>query len=464
MTCELDKRKVSTSSLQSYKTHTVLGKSFEECVIICNLLRPEKKCSAIKYFQTIMKCYLFAMHINSTTPETPNDTLNLIYINGCKKGSLYLREFGNHSMLAFGGTFISLQMEILNRTFIIERRPTVDSIRSKIILNEQKESISSCFSSCYFISRQIGCNAVIYNPRTNLCTLLKHATPSPPVSFAVHKDRLMFLLHLTLPWDVEVNSILIPAMHNMSYELCAQSRARAKNASNAFQRNNTLDELLEMESTEEENRIATGYVHLYRYMELCKINIVYSRKIENVKKIRTIFNIRSVNKCMHYCQPFVRQSTYCAVEYSKDNYKCVLLLSSRTKNAYFVGIDKHLIEVLECHPDRQDERKNNFPPLRFYFAETSEICVLEFHRSSLLSSFLLTETFQNVEHIKSCIWTCRHRHYSYLCIAINYTMNKECNLFIKQWNATMYAVKPGSIFAEILLCEPGTLVDEILDF
>ncbi|KRZ91931.1 hypothetical protein T08_15652, partial [Trichinella sp. T8] len=464
MTCELDKRKVSTSSLQSYKMHTVLGKSFEECIIICNLLRPEKKCSAIKYFQTIMKCYLFAMHINSTTPETRYDTLNVIHINGCKKGSLYLREFGNHSMLAFGGTFISLQMEILNRTFIIERRPTVDSIRSKIILNEQKESISSCFSSCYFISRQIGCNAVIYNPRTNLCTLLKHATPSPPVSFAVHKDRLMFLLHLTLPWDVEVNSILIPAIHNMSYELCAQSRARAKNASNAFQRNNTLDELLEMESTEEENRIATGYVHLYRYMELCKINIVYSRKIENVKKIRTILNIRSVNKCMHYCQPFVRQSTYCAVEYSKDNYKCVLLLSSRTKNAYFVGIDKHLIEVLECHPDRQDERRNNFPPLRFYFAETSEICVLEFHRSSLLSGFLLTETFQNVEHIKSCIWTCRHRHYSYLCIAINYTMNKECNLFIKQWNATMYAVKPGSIFAEILLCEPGTLVDEILDF
>ncbi|KRX46839.1 hypothetical protein T05_3603, partial [Trichinella murrelli] len=350
MTCELDKRKVSTSSLQSYKTHTVLGKSFEECIIICNLLRPEKKCSAIKYLQTITKCYLFAMHINSTTPETPYDTLNLIYINGCKKG------------------------------------------------------------------------------------------------------------------DVEVNSILIPAIRNMSYELCAQSRARAKNASNAFQRNNTLDELLEMESTEEENRIATGYVHLYRYMELCKINIVYSRKIENVKKIRTILNIRSVNKCMHYCQPFVRQSTYCAVEYSKDNYKCVLLLSSRTKNAYFVGIDKHLIEVLECHPDRQDERKNNFPPLRFYFAETSEICVLEFHRSSLLSGFLLTETFQNVEHIKSCIWTCRHRHYSYLCIAINYTMNKECNLFIKQWNATMYAVKPGSIFAEILLCEPGTLVDEILDF
>ncbi|KRX66066.1 hypothetical protein T09_4234, partial [Trichinella sp. T9] len=315
MTCELDKRKVSTSSLQSYKTHMVLGKSFEECIIICNLLRPEKKCSAIKYLQTIMKCYLFAMHINSTTPETPYDTLNLIYINGCKKGSLYLREFGNHSMLAFGGTFISLQMEILNRTFIIERRPTVDR-------------------------------------------------------------------------DVEVNSILIPAIRNMSYELCAQSRARAKNASNAFQRNNTLDELLEMESTEEENRIATGYVHLYRYMEL----------------------------------------------------------------------------FLECHPDRQDERKNNFPPLRFYFAETSEICVLEFHRSSLLSGFLLTETFQNVEHIKSCIWTCRHRHYSYLCIAINYTMNKECNLFIKQWNATMYAVKPGSIFAEILLCEPGTLVDEILDF
>ncbi|KAL1232479.1 Large ribosomal subunit protein [Trichinella spiralis] len=126
MTCELDKQKVSSSSLQSYETHTVLGKSLEECIIICNLLRPEKKCNAVKYFQTIMKCYLFALHKNSTTPETPYDNLNIIHVNGCKKGSLHLHEIGNHSMLTFGGTFISLQIEILNRTFIIERRPTVD--------------------------------------------------------------------------------------------------------------------------------------------------------------------------------------------------------------------------------------------------------------------------------------------------------------------------------------------------
>ncbi|KRZ79231.1 hypothetical protein T10_9155, partial [Trichinella papuae] len=462
MTCILDKQKMRSSTLHPYEMQVVSDKSFEECITICYLLRPEKNCTAVKYFQTLMKCYLLAMHRNITTPETPQVPLNVIYVNGCRKGSLYLHEIENYSMLVFGGTFISLQIEILNRTFIIERRPTVDSIRSKIILNDQKESISDCFFSCYVISWQTGCNAVIYNPRTSLCTLLKHETPSLPITFAHHEDRLMFLLHLTLPWDVEVNSVLIPTTHNVSFELCSESRARATSALNVLQRNNTLEAVLE--SAEIESRIATGYVHLYRYMEVCKINIIYSRQIENVTNFRTILNIRSVNKCMHFCQPFVRQLIYCAIEYSKENYKCVLLQSSSRKNVRFVGIDKHLIEVLECHPDRPVERRNNPPPLRFYFAETSEICVVEFYKTSLLSSFVPMETFENVEHVKSCIETCRLRHHLYMCIAINYTMDKECNLFKKEWNATLYAVKPRSLFAEILVCEPGTLVDEILDF
>ncbi|KRZ32773.1 hypothetical protein T4B_1050 [Trichinella pseudospiralis] len=462
MTCILDKQNMKSSTLQPVKMQTVLGKSFEECIIMCYLLHPEKKCSAVKYFQILMKCYLLATHRNTTTPETSQAPFNVIYVNGCRKGSLYLHEIENYSMLVFGGTFISLQIGTLNRTFIIERRPTVDSIRSKIIFNHQKDSISDCFFSCYVITWKTGCNAIIYNPRTSLCTLLKHEASSLPITFAHHEDRLMFLLHLSLPWDVEVNSVLIPATHNVLFELCSENRARATSASKALQPNDTLEAVLK--SAENKSRIAIGYVHLYRHMEVCKINIIHSRKVENVINFRTIWNIRSINKCMHFCQPLVRQSIYCAIEYSKENYKCVLLRSSSRRNVRFVGIDKHLIEVLECHPDRPGERKNNFAPLQFYFAETSEICVVEFYKSSLLSSFVPMETFENVEHVKSCIQTCRLRHRSFMCTAINYTMDKECNLFRKEWNATLYAVKPRSLFAEILVCEPGTLVDETFDF
>ncbi|KRZ17980.1 hypothetical protein T11_4735, partial [Trichinella zimbabwensis] len=336
MTCVLDQMEVSSSSLQFYEVRTEWGKSFDECILMCNLLRPENKCNAIKYYQSLMKCYLVVAPINSTTTETQHESHKVIFIYGCSKGRYYLHEVGNHPRFFFGGTFISLQIEILNKTFIIERRPTVDSIHSKIIENDQKECTADCLVSCYAKSWKTGCNAVIYNPRTSLCTLLKHETPTPPTTFTHHEITLMLLLHLILPWDVKVNSIVIKATHNMSYELISEIRS-------------------------------------------------------------TI--------------------------------------------------------------DRRSERRNNPPPMRYYLKETGEICVLEFYNSTQLNGFNPIETFGNIENIKSCIYACRLRYFLYICLAINYTMKKQCTLLRKESNHEIYNVESQSLFAEILFCEPGTFVD-----
>ncbi|KRX92616.1 hypothetical protein T4E_1695 [Trichinella pseudospiralis] len=186
MTCILDQRKVSSSLLQAFDMQVELGKSFEECITMCYLLHPEKKCSAVKYFQTLIKCYLFAIHINATELETEDESLEIIY-------------------LVFGGTFILLQTGTLDKEFIIERRPVVDSMHSEFLLHDQKESISNCIVYCYIM--KIGCNAIIYNTRAGWCTLLKHETPTLPVTVEQYESRLMFLLHLTLPWNVKLRTI-----------------------------------------------------------------------------------------------------------------------------------------------------------------------------------------------------------------------------------------------------------------
>ncbi|KRZ17981.1 hypothetical protein T11_4735, partial [Trichinella zimbabwensis] len=446
MTCVLDQMEVSSSSLQFYEVRTEWGKSFDECILMCNLLRPENKCNAIKYYQSLMKCYLVVAPINSTTTETQHESHKVIFIYGCSKGRYYLHEVGNHPRFFFGGTFISLQIEILNKTFIIERRPTVDSIHSKIIENDQKECTADCLVSCYAKSWKTGCNAVIYNPRTSLCTLLKHETPTPPTTFTHHEITLMLLLHLILPWDVKVNSIVIKATHNMSYELISEIRSTI-----GVSGPNT--EQAEQTSTE-------AYVHLYRYMEVCKISVIHSRKIENVTSVQMILNVRSVNKCLHFCRPWLRQLFYCAVIYSRHNYKCELLKRNTERSSTrFVDDESNFIELLNCYPDRRSERRNNPPPMRYYLKETGEICVLEFYNSTQLNGFNPIETFGNIENIKSCIYACRLRYFLYICLAINYTMKKQCTLLRKESNHEIYNVESQSLFAEILFCEPGTFVD-----
>ncbi|KRX39809.1 hypothetical protein T05_8118 [Trichinella murrelli] len=444
MTCILDKQKVSRSKLHLYDMQMAKVESFDECVLLCYSLRPERKCDAIKYFHTSMKCYVFATHINATALKTRNNSLQITYVYECTKGSHYLREIGNHSQLVSAGTFISLQLDILDIMFIIERRPAKDSIYSKIIINVQKESIVACISFCYAMLTKVGCNAILYNTAFGWCTLLKYEKPILPVTQERHESRMMFILHLTLPKDVKVNSVVIKVTHNISYELCAESRA----------------------TVEEKGRTVTSaYVHLHRHFEICKINIIHNGKIENVTSIRMIPHVRSTNKCLHFCRPILRQLSYCAIVYSKKDYKCQLLKrDNEGRGTYSVDDEKNVIELLRCYSDRLYERRKNPPPVRFYLKEVGEICVLEFYNATQISSFNAIEILENIENIKSCIYVCRQRFHRDLCLAISYNKKKQCTLLRKASYIRLYNVEPQSLFAEILFCEQGTLVDEILDF
>ncbi|KAL1232375.1 Proteasome activator BLM10 [Trichinella spiralis] len=401
-----------------------------------------------------MKCYVFATHINATALKTRNNSLQIIYVNECTKGSHYLHEIGNHSKLVPAGTFISLEMEMWDIIFIIERRPAKHSLHSKTITNVQKESIAACISFCYTMLMRVGCNAILYNTGFGWCTLLKHETPILPATLEGHESRMMFLLHLTLPKGVKVNSLVIETTRNISYELRAESRAIADK-----------EEMIYLRIEEEGRTITPAYVHLYRHFEICKINIIHEGKIENVTSVRMIPYVRSANKCLHFCRPVLRQHSYCAIMYSKQDYKCQLLKrDTEGRGTYSVDDEKNLIELLMCYSDRLYERRKNPPPVRFYLKEIGEICVLEFYNATQISSFTAIEILENVENLRSCIYVCRKRFHRDLCSAISYTKKKQCTLLRKASYIRLYNAEPQSLLAEILFCEQGTLVDEILDF
>ncbi|KRZ42486.1 hypothetical protein T4C_4775 [Trichinella pseudospiralis] len=351
MTCVLEELELSTGWIPFCGIRTVWGKSFDECILICNSLRPENKCNAIKYYQTLMKCYLLTAPKNSRATETQHESHKVIFIYGCSKGSYYLHEIENFSMLVLGGTFISLKIEILNKTFIIERRPTADSILLPI--------------ASLLVMRGFG--------------------------------RLDAMLSSIILEQAYVNSVVIKATHNMSYELISESRSPVDS------------EMIIGLNTEKADQNSTKvYVQLHRYLEVCEIGVIHSGKIENVTSIQIISNVRSINRCLHFCRPWLHQIFYCAVIYTKHNYKCELLKRNTERSiTRFVDDESNLIELLNCYPDRQHERRNNPSPVRYYLKQTGEICVLEFYNATQLSGFHLIETLENVENIKSCIYACR---------------------------------------------------------
>ncbi|KRZ68151.1 hypothetical protein T10_5098 [Trichinella papuae] len=174
---------------------------------------------------------------------------------------------------------------------------------------------------------------------------------------------------------------------------------------------------------------------------------------------------KSFDECILMCNSLRPKNKCNAIKYYQSLMKCYLLAAHRNSTTTETQHESYkVIFIYGCSKDRQSERKNNPPPMRYYLKETGEICVLEFYNSTQLSGFNPIETLENVENVKSCIYACRLRYSSYMCLAINYTMKKQCTLFWQESNSEIYNVESQSLFAEILFCEPGTLVDEIYDF
>ncbi|KRZ33306.1 hypothetical protein T4B_2694 [Trichinella pseudospiralis] len=438
MTCVLDKQKVSTETFKTFKMKMVPNLSLQACIILCNQL---SNCIAIKHVNGHHICYMFASKKNETKRDLGSHTLT--YLKGCKRGSYFLSEIKNDTIMNTSMFFISIDVQEEEATYIVENRATIESIWGKTVLISRHGSLVSCLVACTGQDKKRGCNAVIYNPTTMKCILLKTETVSPPVSFKWNAEKHLFLLHLTVPWDLKVNSVLISTSHNITYELIAKSRATAHPEAIRHPRTNQVGQIL-----------TEAFVQLYRFMEVCKVNVIHNGIIKNVTSIQIMANVRSVNRCLHFCRPILHQLFYCAIIYSRHNYKCELLKrSTERSNVYLVDSGNNLVELVNCYPDRQYERRNNPPPLRYYLKETGEICVLEFYNLTHLSGFNVFDILENVENIRSCIYACRQKYETNLCLAINYTMKKQCILFQKQPTPTVYIVEPQSLFAEILFHE-----------
>ncbi|KRX92626.1 hypothetical protein T4E_11418 [Trichinella pseudospiralis] len=194
MTCVLDKQKVSTETFKTFKMKMVPNLSLQACIILCNQL---SNCIAIKHVNGHHICYMFASKKNETKRDLGSHTLT--YLKGCKRGSYFLSEIKNDTIMNTSMFFISIDVQEEEATYIVENRATIESIWGKTVLISRHGSLVSCLVACTGQDKKRECNAVIYNPTTMKCILLKTETVSPPVSFKWNAEKHLFLLHLTVP-------------------------------------------------------------------------------------------------------------------------------------------------------------------------------------------------------------------------------------------------------------------------
>ncbi|KRY77574.1 hypothetical protein T4A_11472 [Trichinella pseudospiralis] len=436
MTCVLDKQKVSTETFKTFKMKMVPNLSLQACIILCNQL---SNCIAIKHVNGHHICYMFASKKNETKRDLGSHTLT--YLKGCKRGSYFLSEIKNDTIMNTSMFFISIDVQEEEATYIVENRATIESIWGKTVLISRHGSLVSCLVACTGQDKKRGCNAVIYNPTTMKCILLKTETVSPPVSFKWNAEKHLFLLHLTVPWDLKVNSVLISTSHNITYELIAKSRATAHPEAIRHPRTNQMGQIL-----------TEAFVQLYRFMEVCKVNVIHNGIIKNVTSIQIMANVRSVNRCLHFCRPILHQLFYCAIIYSRHNYKCELLKrSTERSNVYLVDSGNNLVELVNCYPEENISELLYIKPCKStlfaaYLNDAQMTCILDQRKvsSSLLQAFdMQVELGKSFEE---CITMCYLLHPEKKCSAVKYFQTLiKCYLFAIHINATELKTEDESL-------------------
>ncbi|KRZ42407.1 hypothetical protein T4C_10115 [Trichinella pseudospiralis] len=169
-----------------------------------------------------------------------------------------------------------------------------------------------------------------------------------------------------------------------------------------------------------------------RSSRTCNVRV----QLLNIDVVRNAFTIHvsrkiySLNRCLHICR---KQNLCMAVLFSRLNHQCTKVFPGHSNTPIIVHAHVEVVALKGCFKDRPDERKYNSEPLIYYFEETQQICAVEIYKQKNLTS-----------------WECN---------AINYFQTKECLLIKSTKKNYIFTVKDDSIFAEVLYCELGTLVD-----
>ncbi|KRZ82128.1 hypothetical protein T08_1503 [Trichinella sp. T8] len=195
------------------------------------------------------------------------------------------------------------------------------------------------------------------------------------------------------------------------------------------------------------------YVKLYEFFEVCKVQLLNISIIRNAFAIEIPRRIYSLNRCLHIC----RWHTSCmAILFSQLHHQCKTIFKGRSSYSILVHAHEMVVALKKCFKDRLDERKCNTEPLIYYFGEIQEICAAEIYKQKNLTSWEVMTINKDVSNFQACLLKCILNDQ---CSAINYFLTKECYLIKPAKENYIFVVKDNSIFAEVLYCESGTLID-----
>ncbi|KRX16421.1 hypothetical protein T07_4328 [Trichinella nelsoni] len=441
---------------------------FEICISYCRMAISPVVCNAVLFSQSEGICAL--LNYEGERQNKGNLTKNFIseffVLYDCRYAEAAveseLLRLDNYTISEHYHSQIELYSSMRVILCEIYRLPFVEKFLSMRISLWLTNIFKECLHLCIFSnSTNEQCNSVYYSKKMGTCLTLNIADESdvrmentsydsPPflyyISSCTENDRSMDSF-----FDYETDSAPEYSEGEHEYHLDEMIHENySVETSLSFVIGNTM---LEQDII---NSSAMGIVKFYDFMEICITEKLNFKLLEYAVASEVAKRCWSLNSCLLTCRTSVLRTGCRGVLFSRQNSRCHLLHVGDLFDHVTVDPEDEVVRLISCK--KEDERTNNPEPLRYYIEEMHQVCQIELYISSVLSSWIPISTIKDVDSFQKCLKFCAtHKQ----CSAFNFSNVKLCTLLESGSVNNMYNKPNNSVFAEVLYCEPGTVIDLI---
>ncbi|KRY40323.1 hypothetical protein T01_4221 [Trichinella spiralis] len=345
---------------------------------------------------------------------------------------------------------------------------------------------SSSFQDCIvFCCKEETCKSVLYSNREGTCLLIENSfddchskqfrLKNHPQLYAVHTcNQSASAIPDVMRTVQEEELLLLHSNDNLSSSSDEETLGASGYSPGAseilngdVQRNEIYSVVVQYDAESEESADDNDYdaaqcsLSIYQLFEECHINFLLKGEVvAGYKVIMHYSNVEHMELCAYYCRLNWDEDRCGAVSFLISDKNCTLYKYTSDERAKInLKKNERFIEIVACYDDRSDERLENASPLRYYFPKTEDVCIVEFYKRRLLSSWQIIAGSTNASSLQECMEMCRDNEVPDRCTAFNFAKTRSCFLFRKELGSSLYVTLSESVFGQILFCFPGGVTD-----
>ncbi|KRX57278.1 hypothetical protein T09_8293 [Trichinella sp. T9] len=433
------------------RTGMLFLKSLELCLAHCRVLSVPGKCHAVLFSGEEKVCLLLRQNqpLQSRDvmrkSESQLFTLNYCYYNMTKSSE---RRYYNGT-----GNIINLRIGSMRIQCTVHEIPLLRKHTEHQCLLWNSKTFRHCIKFCARQFRASLCNAVYFEAEEKTCLHLLLNASEALYEYSESKKETVHFIEKCVEVAERQEYQQESAINRIQSDETSISSASRTRRPRCCRTRNVREQKLDFFHYVAAENVKERFVKLYEFFEICEIQLLNIGIIRNASAILIPRKIYSLNRCLHICR---RHTSCMAILFSQLHHQCKKIFKGRSSSSTLVHAHEKVVALKDCFKDRPDERKWNPKPLIYYFKETQEICAAEIYKQKNLTSWEVMTIDKDVSNFQICLLECILNNQ---CSAINYFPTKECYLIKPAKETYIFVVKDNSIFAEVLYCESGTLVD-----